>query len=131
MDNEEIKENKGLILSTGNVTYNALSAVNLYNENNKTKKLDLIDVYKIAPLNADILNGIENYNFVMIVEEHFENGGLASSIKELFSNEGISVPIHSVNAGNEYKIPGDYEFLIENCGLDSQVILNKLNKLEF
>ena len=89
-DNNVIKEgNNGIVFVTGSIISDVLEAAKeLSNEN---INLTVINVCTIKPLNEkSILNLINKFSKVFVVEEHNVIGGLGSSISDIIATNDIN-----------------------------------------
>lgn len=125
--NEKIIEGKNiLIISSGSVTGQAkIAAENLKKQN---IGVGLINCPTIKPFNENIIKEINNYEYLVIVEEHSIIGGLNSIISELLVKHSITKKILPITLPDKFGPTGDYNFLIDYHGLSNRKIENKIKK---
>ena len=80
----------------------------------------------IFPVNSDFLNQLrQTYKKVFVVEEHQVRGGLASEV--LMELRGSGVAVHPICAIKpSHKLVGNYEWNLEQHGLSSQRIAERI-----
>ncbi len=125
--NQKIIEGKNiLIISSGSITGQAKIAA----ENLKKQNIDvsLINCSTIKPFNENIVKEINNYEYLVIVEEHSIVGGLNSIISELLVKHSITKKILPITLPDKFGPTGDYNFLIDYHGLSNRKIENKIKK---
>ena len=110
-------KSKVKIISTGYMTHKMI-------ELSQDLHVDVVDLYKLKPLNIDLLKKIlEDSNFVLTVEENTCIGGLGSMICEILVDNNIHTRLKrfSLEDKQEFKF-GSRDWLIENGGLKMQDI---------
>ena len=123
--NEKIIEGKDiLIISSGSVTAQAkIAAENLKKLN---ISIGLINCHSIKPFNENIINEINNYKYLVVLEEHSIIGGLNSIISELLVKHSIKKKILPITLPDKFGPTGDYNFLIDYHGLSNKKIEIKI-----
>jgi len=113
-----------LIISSGNITINALRAAEKLNDNKIST--EFIDLHSLWPISPGIFNNFSKYKLVVTIEEHFNQGGLGSIVKEVMQDSGFKNKLLNINVGDKYVVPGDYEYLINESGLSDDGIYHKV-----
>ena len=125
--NEKIIEGKDLlIISSGSVTGQAKIAADALNKQNIST--GLINCHSIKPFNESLIKEINNYKYLVVVEEHSIVGGLNSIISELLVKHSIKKKILPITLPDKFGPTGDYHFLIDYHGLSNKKIENKIKK---
>jgi len=76
------------IIAHGEMVYEALEAAKTLEM--ESVSVRVIDMYSIKPLDRDlILKAVKETNNILVLEDHLMEGGLASSIADLFIDGGI------------------------------------------
>ena len=116
------KGNELLIISSGSITRNCVKAVNELNDTGHSIKH--IDVLKLHPIPDDLINEVCNFEKVIVVEEHCSINSLGAKLRAQTLKD-----IKQINLGNRFhKKIGDYEYMLEQNGLDSLSIKSTLSK---
>ena len=124
-----IREGKKLlILSHGNITYNCIKAIDLL-ENKYKECCHHEDVYCVRPLGDKIIDLINSYDCILVVEEHRKTGGLYSHICEIAAKKRESTLIEPCTLPDKFLSEGDYDDLKESYGLDIDSLLKRIRKL--
>lgn len=62
----------------------------------------------------------------MIVEDGIKHGGIASTVSELFREEGLSLPIHSIGVPLEFLEHSKRDEIFSDLGITVQTITRSL-----
>jgi transketolase len=102
------------ILACGAIVENCLSAAREINQD-----IQVISIPKVQPIDIDYLIGIVASNYVIVVEEHVERGGLASALLEAFNRIGFNQKLEHLFV-NEHQISqtGTQDYLRGLSGID-------------
>jgi len=84
----------------------------------------IIDLYRIKPLNEDLLmSNINKTKRVITLEESFTNSGIGSIISDLITERGENIKIKRLGIPNQFFPPGrSRQELHQLCGLDVAAI---------
>ena len=66
------------------------------------------------------------YKSVVVVEDGIKHGGIASTLSEIFREEGISVPIHSIGIPLTYLEHSKRNEILEDLGITAKQISREL-----
>ena len=92
------------------------------------KKIGLLNMHTIRPLDEKALHEcFQVADKVLVVEEHFEFGGLGQIIMNFMHANGLSaqkLALHGIK--NKFMRTGDYDFMLEQSQLCDEGIKNKL-----
>ena len=105
------------LLSTGSVSYAALSAARALSE--EGIRTMVVHIPTIKPLDADaVLNAAKRAGRIITIEEHQAAGGFGSAVAELLA-EQHPVPIRRLGIIDQFGQSGTPEELLAHYGLDS------------
>ena len=136
-DKEDIQIGKANVLKNGNdvliigigpILNEALEAAN--NKNINPKKVSIVSMGSVKPLDKDFLHQISKRNFKkwIILEEHSKIGGLGSAIIEWKEDNKIETPeIIRIAAPDQFihKL-GNQKYVREQIGIDAKSILKHI-----
>jgi transketolase len=113
----ELKNGKDLtVISCGAIVSNCLMVAN---EIEPELSVQVISVPQVHSLNAKYLDSIMSSENLLVVEEHVERGGLASSILDSFNKLGINKKFeHRFVQESQITSTGSQEYLRGLSGLD-------------
>jgi transketolase len=115
------------ILATGDITSEAIKAVQILEENNINA--ELINIPVIKPLDKDtIINSANKTKFVVTVENHSIIGGLGSAAAECLS-ENAPHKIVRIGVNDTFGQSGKPNELLKYYELDGQSIADRITKL--
>ena len=92
------------------------------------RKVTLINMHTVKPLDMDKLDSLVEYKYVFTVEEHSLYGGLGAAVCGYYANKEKSPRVVTIGLPDIYLEPGDYEYLVERCGLDEQGIYKMIQQ---
>ena len=119
------------IVANGIILKQVMEAAAILEEKGISCKV--INMHTVKPLDTDALREIAGMKLVVSVEEHAKSGGLGGAIAEFYSEEDLR-PRQLIMGveGDTYPDSGEYDDLIESCGLSkdkiAERILNAINK---
>lgn len=128
----EIETGKDLtIFATGTMVFNSLQAAKILSE--KGINTSVWDMHTIKPIDEVAIREAVNKNkLIVTVEEHNIFGGLSSAVSEYLSSYQNSPPQLSIGINDFFPKPGDYSFMLKQCGLAPEQIAQKiLSSLEY
>ena len=115
------------ILGTGAILHNCVLASKILNNSNITTSVR--DVTQIKPINYNQIASFFNESrLVVTVEEHNILGGLGSAVSEVASSIQTNTPQISLGIEDSFLKPGNYDFMLSQCGLSPEQIANKITK---
>lgn len=86
----------------------------------------VIDMHTIKPLDTKTIDELSDYRLIVSIEEHMVAGGLGSAIAEYLADKKKR-PVHQIIAINDfYPAAGEYELLLERCGLSEDKITDRI-----
>lgn len=88
--------------------------------------VDLIDMHTIGTKALINVSEIaKEYKSVIVVEEHFLSGGLASAFLEAANSSGCTVPTLPIGIKDHYVPTGDWDWMLNQLGIDAEGIFRK------
>lgn len=112
------------IIATGTMVHSSLKAAQLLEERNLSCKV--IDMHTIKPLDENVIRMACETKLIVTVEEHSAIGGLGGAIAECLAQSDKCPPLLIIGISDEYKPPGDYDYLLEQYGLTPEKIAEKI-----
>jgi transketolase len=89
---EVIKGSEKLVISSGAMVYNCYRAIN----NFKNNKIGLLNLSSLKPINEKkLINILNKYKKIIIIEDHYILGGLGSIISDIVLKNNIKVKVLS------------------------------------
>ncbi len=114
-----------VIIATGNMVHKALEI----SEQIKDKKIGVIDLYRISPLDKESLFCFLNHTKdVIVLEEHLETGGISSTIADFICDENIQVRFKRFGVKDYIHDYGKREFVAEQIGLDVNTLVKEIGE---
>ena len=87
----------------------------------------VIDPLWVKPLPADSLLAMApRFRRVVVLEDGIKHGGIASTLSELFRENGIDMPIHSIGVPLEFIQHSKRAEILQDIGITSQSISRQL-----
>ncbi len=115
------KGDDGIIFAVGALVAEALQAAEELAADGLS--LTVVDPVFLKPLDAELLTAeAARTGFVVTVEENVLQGGFGSAVLELFSERGMTVPVHRIGLPDQFIEQGSQAELRALCGLDARGI---------
>lgn len=112
----ELKKGKNIcIVATGKIVAKALEISKLLSKFN----IGIIDLYKIKPINSNIIKTLQNYKNIFTLEEHNEIGGIGSILANLIVEKDLKLKLTKIGIKEKTLF-----------GYGSRDLLHKKNKLD-
>lgn len=109
-----------VIFATGSVVSECMRVARFLG--NKGISTSLVNIHSIKPLDIQMVKKMANNHKMMFsVEEGFVSGGLGSAISEVLCNSEHP-PLHILGINDYFPIPGDYAFMLDQCGISANKI---------
>ena len=97
--------------------------------NSKNIDLGLIDLFKIKPLNENLLKYLKKYKTIVTIEEQWLEGGLGSLILEYLSDNNVQKTVKRYGLNSRFFFEnGGRDYLHENYGLNLENIISEITK---
>lgn len=95
---------------------------------NNNIEATLFDMWKIKPINTEVLNmSLEKYDFIVTIEEQTLSGGFGSAICEVILDHGHRKKVLRLGLPERYIFEnGDRDYHLDNNGLSSDEIYNSI-----
>ena len=75
---------------------------------------------------SELATMANRYKSVVVVEDGIKHGGIASTLSEMFREEGISVPIHSIGVPLTFLEHSKRAEILQDLGITAQQISREL-----
>ena len=117
----------GLVVAVGVMVGEALAAAEQLAE--QGVNIAVIDARFIKPLDSElIISQAEKVPFVVTAEENSLQGGFGTSVLELFSDTGLTVPILRIGIPDRFVGQGTQAELRTQLGLDAEGIISRVKQ---
>lgn len=118
-------KSKVCIVSTGGIIE---EIDEILEDDNFKNKISICSIYRIKPFNKKkFINFIKNYENILTLEEHQENGGLNSIITNLLYDNNLKINLSKFAIQNKYSnLAGDQKYLRKLNKINSTAIKKKL-----
>lgn len=119
----ESDQDKACIAAAGVTVHEALKAYDILSQ--KRVFISVIDLYSVKPFNKEVVikQAMKSDTHLIIVEDHYQEGGIGDAVKSALVNEPIT--IHSL-AVTKLPRSGKPEALLAWTGIDAQAIAQKV-----
>jgi len=125
-----VREGKDLqLIATGKMVLTALSVADELAR--KSIKAGVIDLYRVKPLNTDLLAKIlADCPQVVTIEEHSIIGGLGSAVAEFLAESGKAVKFSRIGLPDSFcRRYGTRQFLHSDIGIDTEHLTKRLSEM--
>ena len=86
----------------------------------------VIDPRWVKPLPLSLITMAQRYKSMVVLEDGIKHGGIASTISEMFRDEGLAVPIHSIGIPLEFIEHSKREEIFVDLGMTVKTITRQL-----
>jgi 1-deoxy-D-xylulose-5-phosphate synthase len=86
----------------------------------------VVDPRWVKPLPRSLATMANRYKSVVVVEDGIKHGGIASTLSEMFREEGITTPIHSIGVPLAYLEHSKRTEILEDLGITAKEISREL-----
>ena len=86
----------------------------------------VIDPRWVKPLPRSLITMARRYKSIVVIEDGIRHGGIASTISEMFREEGMSIPIHSIGVPLEFLEHSKRDEILTDLGITVQTITRSL-----
>jgi Transketolase, C-terminal subunit len=118
--------NEIALVATGTMVATALEVASELEKKNIS--CTVVDLHTIKPLDEELLDQLKDHKYLVSMEEHMIAGGMGSAIAEYYSSKKIRPIQLMIGVDNEYPQAGEYDLLLEKCGLTTEKVLDKIDK---
>ena len=113
-----------LLISVGAMAAIAVEAASMaYREG---VGVTVVDPRWVKPVNPALLTMAQRYKSVVVIEDGIKHAGIASSISELFREEGLNVPIHSIGIPLSFIEHSKRQEIFNDLGINAQSIARSI-----
>ncbi|MHB8062983.1 MAG: transketolase family protein [Ruminiclostridium sp.] len=113
-------------IAAGTMVYQVLRAAELLEEQGINSTV--IDMHTIKPLDNEAIDRLLKHRLIVTVEEHNVIGGLGSAVAECLAPKANKPPHIILGIGDFFPHAGDYQYLLEQCGLTVPQIVNRVRE---
>ena len=111
-------------IAAGTMVYQSLQAAEILSTHGISSTV--VNMHTIKPLDTDVIKKVLTHKLLVTVEEHTIYGGLGSAVAEFLAPLKNKPPQILVGINDNFPHAGSYEYLLENCGLTSKQIAEKI-----
>jgi 1-deoxy-D-xylulose-5-phosphate synthase len=86
----------------------------------------VVDPRWVKPVNPALVTMAQRYKSVVVLEDGIKHGGIASSISELFREEGLNLPIHSIGIPLTFIEHSKRQEIFNDLGINAQSIARSI-----
>jgi transketolase len=115
-----------LVIASGSMVSQSQIAIEKLNENGI--EAALINLHTIKPLPSNLMETFEQFDRIVLVEEHTAIGGLLGAISEQMVVEGITKKVLAINLPDQFGPTGTYNYLLDYHGLTGEKIAKRIEK---
>jgi len=113
-----------LLISVGSMATMAVeAAAQAYREG---VGVTVIDPRWVKPLPQSLITMARRYKSVVVIEDGIRHGGIASTVSEMFRDEGLILPIHSIGVPLEFIEHSTRGEILVDLGITVQTITRSL-----
>lgn len=115
-----------MIIATGNMVHKALEIREKLKEN---ISIGVIDLYRIAPLNKELLlEYLKDIKNVITLEEHLETGGIGSTIADFICDNNLTIKFKRFGVKDYIQSYGKREMIAKEVGLDVDTLSSNIQE---
>jgi 1-deoxy-D-xylulose-5-phosphate synthase len=86
----------------------------------------VVDPRWVKPVNPALVTMAQRYKSVVVLEDGIKHGGIASSISEVFREENLNVPIHSIGIPLTFIEHSKRQEIFSDLGISAQSIARSI-----
>lgn len=109
------------LIACGSMVCNALKAADILDENGISA--EVVDMHTVKPLDTD---SIKLHCPVFTIEEHRPVGGLGDTVASYIAQSDAPSKLVKICVDEVFPSVGDYEYMIEECGLSPAGIAERI-----
>ncbi len=118
-----------LIIANGTMVNQSLKVAKELSEQNGIE-VAIINMHTVKPLDTQIIDdNIKDKKLIVSIEEGQINGGLGSAVAEYVASIGCAFKMIRLGINDVFPHAGSYNYLLEQCGLDTESIKSKIINL--
>ncbi|MGO5115124.1 transketolase family protein [Candidatus Avoscillospira sp. LCP25S3_F1] len=116
--------NEVCIIATGSMVYQACQAADALEKSGI--RCRVLNMHTIKPLDTEAVQEAQDCRLIVTCEEHSVLGGMGGAVAEYLAEHGAKVPLMRIGIEDFYPKAGEYNFLLEQCGLTSAKIQERI-----
>lgn len=99
--------------------------------NEKGLDVDIIDIYRLKPINDKLKDTLKEYKLIVTVEEHLLRGGLGSIIAEIITDNDLPVKLRRIGVNAHYNYEyGGREYIQAKMGVTPEAVINAIESFK-
>lgn len=116
-----------LIVANGTMVAKSIAAAEQLAEQGISA--EVINMHTVKPLDTELLGrAVAGKKLVVTIEEGFVHGGIGSAVGEWMMEQGQMPKLIRMGVEDKFPHAGSYEYLLEQCGLTTEQIVEKIIK---
>lgn len=116
-----------LIVANGTMVAKSMAAAEQLAEQGISA--EVINMHTVKPMDTELLaQAVKGKRLVVTIEEGFVHGGLGSAVGEWMMAQGQMPKLIRMGVEDKFPHAGSYEYLLEQCGLTTEQIVEKIIK---
>jgi transketolase len=115
------------IISTGNMVSEAIKVAKKLEETGKI--IGVIDLYRLKPINPEIIKILSKYQKIISLEEQLLDGGFGSIISELITDNSLQLKLKRIGLSNYIYCYGGRENIQKVCKIDADSVVKEIERL--
>ena len=112
------------LIATGSMVAVALQVSDLLKERGISSTV--IDMHTIKPIDSKAIESVRNLKMIVTMEEHSIIGGLGSAVSECLGEFSNRPELIRIGLPDKYLKAGDYSYMLDQCGLSANTIVDKI-----
>jgi transketolase len=124
---KESEEDMVTIIAAGITLFEALKAYDILQKENIN--IRVVDLYCVKPVDkSTLLKSVWETSAILVVEDHYVEGGLFGAVSEALAEDNDTTPIYSL-AVKKHPQSGKPEELLRYEEIDAQAIVEKVRNI--
>ena len=88
----------------------------------------VVNCHTINPIDGNALVQLaSNTQKIVALEEHFESGGLGSSLLETLNSKNLNTPLMRIGLRKQFSSTGSYDFMLRESNLDVDSLVSQIS----
>jgi transketolase len=115
------------IIATGNMIHEAIEVAKKLEETGK--RIGVVDLYRLKPINPEIVKTLAKYQKIVSIEEQLLDGGFGSIISELITDNSLPVKLKRIGLSNYIYCYGGRGNIQKICKIDAESVVKEIEQL--
>lgn len=117
------------IVSTGNMVHEALKIAGDFEQ--RGIKIGIIDIYKLKPIDQELVKILSKYRKIVSLEEHIIDGGFGGIISEIITDNNLQVKLKRIGLRDYIYCYGGRENIQKYCKIDANSVIREIEKINY